>query len=68
MKGLESLTLLAVENPNINYGRPSLLVAPPYPRIQPTADQVVLWYLLFEKIPHTSGPTQFKPVLFKGQL
>lgn len=37
----------------------------PHPRIQRTADPVVL-RLSIEKNPHRSGPGQFKPVLFGG--
>lgn len=39
--------------------------AVPHPRIQPTADPVVL-RLSIEKNPRRSGPGQFKPVLFRG--
>lgn len=40
-----------------------------HPWIQSNSDHVVLQYLLcMEKILSTSGPAQFKPVLFRGQL
>ena len=39
-----------------------------HPWIQSTADCVVLKYLLLTKDLHISGHTQFKPMLFKGQL
>lgn len=29
---------------------------------------MVLYYIYFLKIPHLSGPVQFKPMSFKGQL
>ena len=52
-----------------NYSRPSVYLVPTYLcfgiLIQPTSDHVVL---LHEKYSHVSGPVQFKPVLFKGQL
>ena len=40
----------------------------PYPWIQPTTDCVGLSYLLLKKELCESEPSQFKPMLFKGQL
>ena len=38
-------------------------------QIQPTMHPIVLWQLLLKKKNlHISGPVQFKPMLFKGQL
>ena len=39
-----------------------------YPWVQPAMDRVVLQLVFIEKNPCISGPMQFKPVLFKGQL
>ena len=54
------LTLHAAENPSVTL-QLVLDIYIPHPQIQPTVDHR-------EKIPHLSGPVQFKPMLFKGQL
>ena len=36
--------------------------------IQPTTDDVVLYYVVTEKKFNVNGPTLFRPVLVKGQL
>ena len=56
-----------MENPRISYGWPL------HPQFHicgfnPPQTRVVLQYLLLKKNPHISGPAQFKPMLFKGQL
>lgn len=55
------LTPCTVENRHINSVGPSYLWS------QPTADQVVLQYVC-RKQATISGPTQCKPVLFRGHL
>ena len=45
----------------------TICILVPHLWIQPTSQYVVLQYLLLKKI-YRSRPTQFKPILFKGQL
>ena len=49
------------------YSQPSVS-AVLHPQIQPISDHTVLQYAFTEKNPPISGPVQFKPMLFKGQL
>ena len=58
--GNQNLTVLKF------YSWPSISIVP-HLWIEPTTNRVVL-YIFVEKNPHKSRPTQFKPMLFKGQL
>ena len=67
--GIGVSTLPAIENQSTSYSQPSVPQLPPYSGFcihtfnQPQCHRIYCW-----KYTHCSGPVQFKPVLFKGQL